>query len=89
MKVFKIFYGPLFYAYAAETQELAVTKFFDEIGNVYTSCDEIPESEWDEKIIKIWVGNGFEKKPFKVSIRESIVGTGPQQIFSNDFTTYS
>ena len=88
MKVFKFYCGELFYAYAAETEELAIEQFIEETGDQFTVCEEIPESEWDKKTIKIWEDNDFDKKPFKTSIRESIVGTNPQQIFSNDFASW-
>lgn len=88
MKVFKFYCGELFYAYAAETKELAIEQFTEETGDQYTAIDEIPESEWDKKIIKIWEDNNFDEKPFKVSIRESIIGTEPQQVFTNDFASF-
>ena len=88
MKVFKFYCGELYYAYAAQTKEQAVEKFIEDTGDQYTVIDEIPESEWDKKIIKIWEDNNFDKKPFKVSIRESILGTEPQQVFTNDFASF-
>lgn len=88
MKVFKFYCGELFYAYVAETKELAIEQFTEETGDQYTAIDEIPESEWDKKIIKIWEDNNFDEKPFKVSIRESIIGTEPQQVFTNDFASF-
>jgi hypothetical protein len=74
------------YAYAAQTKESAIEKFTEDHGEGYTSCDEIPESEWDEKIISIHEDNDFDKEPFKVSIRESIVGTKAQELFTNDLS---
>ena len=88
MKVFKFYCGELYYAYAAQTKEEAIEQFAEETGDQYTAIDEIPESEWDKKMISVWEDNNFDKKPFKNSIRESIVGTEPQQIFSNDFGSW-
>lgn len=88
MRVFKFYCGELYYAYAAQTKEQAIEKFIEDTGDQYTAIDEIPESEWDKKNIKIWDDNNFDKKPFKVSIRESIIGTGPQQVFTNDFASF-
>lgn len=86
MKVFKFYCGEMYYAYAAQTREEAIEKFIEDTGDQFTVCEEIPESEWDKKTIKIWEDNDFDKKPFKISIRESIVGTEAQQIFSNDLS---
>ena len=88
MKVFKIYCGELYYAYAAQTKEQAIEKFIEDTGDQYTAIDEIPESEWDKKIIKIWEDNNFDKTPYKVSVRESIVGTEAQQVFTNDFASF-
>lgn len=88
MKVFKICIGKLYYAYAAHTKEQAIEKFIEDTGDQYTAIDEIPEGEWDKKNIKNWEDNNFDKKPYKVSIRESIVGTKPQQVYTNDYASF-
>lgn len=84
MKVFKFYCGEIYYGYAAQTEELAIQQFIEDTGDEFTMCDEIPENEWDEKTTNIWEDNDFDTKPFKMSIRESIVGKEPQQIFTND-----
>ncbi len=86
MQVFKFHVGALFFAYAAQTKEQAIAQFADEYGhdNDYTSVEEIPESEWDVKMINMWEDNDMSKKPFKTSIREIISGTEPQIVFTND-----
>jgi len=84
MKVFKFYCGELYYAYAALTKEEAIEQFKEETGDQYTVCEEIPEREWDKKMISIWEDNNFDKKPYKISIREAICGTDSQMIFSND-----
>ena len=45
--------------------------------------EEIPESEWDEKIISMWEDNDLETEPYKVSIREQLISR-PCMIFTND-----
>lgn len=84
MKVFKFYCGEMYYAFAAETKELATECFEDEIGDQFTVCEEIPESEWDKKTINVWEDNDLTKKPYKQSIREIIIGTHPQMLFTND-----
>lgn len=84
MKVFKFFIEENFYAYAAQTEEKARYYFNNEIGDDCDKCEEIPESEWDEKTLSIYPDNDFSQEPFKVSIREAICGTGPQFIYTND-----
>lgn len=74
MKVFKFYCGELYYAYAAQTKEEAIEQFTEETGDQYTAIDEIPESEWDKKMISVWEDNNFDKKPYKISIREAICG---------------
>ena len=55
MKVFKITIENYFYAIYAENIEDAITFLSEEIGvfNDYR-IEEIPESEWDKKDIKIY-----------------------------------
>jgi len=88
MKVFKFYCGELYYAFAAETKELAIEAFIEETGDQFTVCEEIPESEWDKKMISIWEDNDFTKKPYKESIREVMCGTEPQMIFTNDTASF-
>jgi hypothetical protein len=84
MKVFKFYQGNIFYAYAASDQSEAYDQFEEEFGGQYTELEEIPESEWDKKIISMWDDNDQSKKPTKISIREAICGTEPHMIYSND-----
>lgn len=88
MKVFKFYCGELYYAYAAQTKEEAIAQFTEETGDQYTVCEEIPESEWDKKMISVWEDNAFSKKPYKISIREAICGVDAQMIFSNDTASW-
>ena len=54
MKVFKFYSGDLHYAYSGHNQEEAKKNLFDEVGEmVIDKIEEIPESEWDKKIIKM------------------------------------
>lgn len=88
MKVFKFYCGEIYYAYAAQTKEQAIEKFTEDTGDQYTVCEEISESEWDKKIIKIYEDNDLSTKPYKISIRESISGTEPQQVYTNDMGSF-
>lgn len=88
MKVFKFYCGEIYYVYAAQTKEEAIEKFTEDTGDQYTVCEEIPESEWDKKIIKIYEDNDLSTKPYKISIRESISGIEPQQVYTNDMGSF-
>ena len=88
MKVFKFYCGNLYYAFAAQTKELAIEAFIEETGDKFTICEEVPESEWDNKIISVWTDNDFSKKPYKISIRDSILGTQEQMIFTNNIASF-
>ena len=88
MKVFKFYCGETIYAFAAETKELAIAEFEEQTGDQFTNIEEIPESEWNEKIISTWEDNNFDNKPFKVSINEIICGKEPQMIFTNDYSNF-
>lgn len=88
MRVFKFYCGEMFYAFAAETKELAIKQFYYEIGDQFTVCEEIPEVEWDNLIINIWEDNDFTQKPYKESIRNLICGNEPQMIFTNDTSSF-
>ena len=89
MKVFKITIENYFYAIYAENIEDAITFLSEEIGvfNDYR-IEEIPESEWDKKDIKIYEDNDTSKEPFYVSIREEIIGNETQLVYTNDFSTF-
>ena len=84
MKAFKIYSDGLYYAYAAMSEELAINQFKEEISDEYEKIEEIPESEWDKKEIKIYEDNDTNGEPFFKSIRDIIWGTDPQMIFTND-----
>ena len=90
MKVFKITIENYFYAIYAENIEDAITFLAEEIGvfNDYR-IEEIPESEWDKKDIKIYEDNDTSKEPFYVSIREEIIGNETQLVYTNDFSTFN
>lgn len=88
MRVFKFYCGQSYYGYAAKTRQSAIDKFTEDIGDEFTVCEEVPEEEWDEKKIKEWEDNDFDKKLNTISIRESINGEDPQLIFSNDTSSW-
>ena len=86
MVVIKFYCGELYYAFAAQTKELATSAFQEQVDENYTSCEEIPEEKWDEKFITIYEDNDISKETWKESIREAICGKEPQMIFTNDDT---
>ena len=88
MKAFKFYCGETFYCFAAKTEELAIAEFEEYTGDEFTNLEEIPKSEWDKKNISIWEDNNFDTEPFLISIKESIVGTEPQLIYTNDFSSF-
>lgn len=89
MKVFKFYSNNLYYAYSGKDEGEARNQLFEEQGEIQIDkSEEIPESEWDEKIINTWEDNDFEKEPYKVSIREEISGESPTLIFTNDFSIF-
>ena len=83
MKVFKFWVSEYFYAYSGETEEQAKELFEEEQGVMPDRVEEIPESEWDEKIISMWKETDLETEPFEVSIRE-VLTEYPCMIFTND-----
>ena len=90
MKVFKITIENYFYATYAENIKDAIAFLSEEIGvfNDY-KIEEIPESEWDKKDIKIYEDNDTSTEPFYVSIREEICGKEAQLVYTNDFSTFN
>lgn len=89
MKVFKFFSDDLYYAYSGLNEQIAKEQLFENFGEMQIDkVEEIPESEWDKKIINIWEDNDMSKKPYKQSIREIMCGSEPQMIFTNDTASF-
>ena len=89
MKVFKITIENYFYAIYAENIDDALMFLSEEIGNFdYSEIQEVHESEWDKRDIKIYEDNDTSKEPFYVSIREEIIGNETQLVYTNDFSTF-
>jgi hypothetical protein len=89
MKVFKFYSKGYYYAYSGETEEEAKDCLLEEVGKIIIDkVKEIPESEWDKKIISIWEGNDYNKKPYKESIRNQMLRNEPQLIFTNDTSMF-
>lgn len=84
MRVFKFFIGEMYYAFAAETKELAIAACNELLGEPIEACEEIPQHQWDKRFIDTWAGSDFSVKPIRFSIREIMTGTEPQMIFTND-----
>ena len=88
MKVFKFYSDDFFYAYSGETEEEAKQALVEDMGDIgIDNVEEIPESQWDEKIIKEWEDNDFEKELMMLSIRD-IIGDTSGMIFTNDYSTF-
>ena len=90
MKVFKFYTDGYIYSIYSKTEEQAATFLQEEIGyfEIEKPTEEIPESEWDRKNIKIYEDNDTSKEPFYVSIREEIIGNETQLVYTNDFSTF-
>ena len=90
MKIFKIKIENYFYAIYAKNINDALIFLSEEIGyfEIEKPTEEIPESEWDRKNIKIYEDNDTSKEPFYVSIREEIIGNETQLVYTNDFSTF-
>lgn len=90
MKVFKFYSEDNYWAYSGETEEAAKAALIEDEGEIdIDKTEEIPESQWDDKIINIWEDNDFEKEPFKSSIREQMFGHNkPQLIFTSDVSSF-
>ena len=88
MKVFKFTCGKYQWAFAAKTKELAIAEFIDQTGEQFTTCEEIPEREWDKKIIRCYEDNDHTKKAYKLSIRDVMCGTDPQLIYTTDNSSF-
>jgi len=86
MIVIKFFQDTYYYAIAAKTVEEASNFYKEEISSEFDKQEEIPNSEFDKKFIKIHEDNNFSKKPYKVSINDVVVGVEPQLVFTNDMS---
>ena len=85
MKVFKFYSGDYYYAYSGHDENEARQTLFDDIGEIeIDKVEEIPESKWDKKVVSTWEDNDLEKEPYKVSIRDNMMGEIPTQVFTND-----
>lgn len=88
MKVFKFYSDDFFYGYSGNTEEEAKQSMIEEMGDIeIDNVEEIPEDKWDDKFIKTWEDNDFEKEPYMLSIRD-IIDDKPGMIFTNDYSTF-
>lgn len=72
-KIFEASVAGAFYVICAKDEQQAKTHLIEEESYEeyhITSVTEIPESEWDNKKIKIWEDNNFETEPFFMTYRE-------------------
>lgn len=85
MKVFKFFSGEYFYGVAAKTQNEAEQHLFEYLHKMpIDKVEEIHESKWNDKFIKMYENDDTEKGAFYVSIREAMCGNEPIIVFTND-----
>ncbi|WP_163321655.1 hypothetical protein [Draconibacterium mangrovi] len=85
MKVFKFKSDDYEYAISGKNEAEAKEAFSEFVGDrEIESTEEIPESKWDEKFITMYEDNDRENEPFKVSIRDEMMGDSPTFIYSND-----
>ena len=86
MKVFKFTSENYHYAFSGkdenEAKEALLEHTWDDL--VIDKVEEIPESEWDEKIIMLREDNDIENEPYYESVREQMCGETPTMIFTND-----
>ena len=84
MKVFKFSRNGTAYTVAAESKESAKQHLIDEYGVKIPNCFEVPESEWDNKDIIMYVDNDSNNEKFYVSIREQISDNVPQLLATTE-----
>lgn len=85
MKVYKFNSSDFIYAYSGQDVGESKKALFEDFGEMeIDKVEEIPESEWDKKTINIWEDNDMTTEPCKVSIRDSMSGNTPVQIFTNE-----
>lgn len=86
MKVLEFQHNGMLYAFFAQTEELAIEEFKENISEVGFTYKEIPQSEWDKETVDVYEDNQFDSKPYKASILDLICGEEPQMIYTNDFS---
>lgn len=72
-KIFEVSVAGAFYAICAKDEQEARKHLIENEGYEeyhITSITEIPESEWDNKKIKVWEDNDFETEPYLMTYRE-------------------
>lgn len=83
MKVFKFSRNGASYTVVASSKEIAKEYLLEEKGVDIPNCFEVPESEWDEKNIVMFVDNDANGDKFYTSIREHLC-SGPELIATSD-----
>lgn len=87
LRVFKFYTkDELFYMYSGRDEEEALENLTDSLCHtlIVSSVKEIPESKWNEKIVKVYEANDIEKKTFMISIHEAMSLDAPQLLATND-----
>ncbi len=84
MNVYKFYSEEHFYAFSGKDEQEAKEALFEYAGEMpIDKVEQIPESEWDEKIIEMYEDNDTDGVQFFVSIREELQNE-PALIFTND-----
>lgn len=83
-KIFEFAQNGKFYSIKAESKNEAVNFLKDEHGIDIKNCYEIPESEWDKPIIKMYEDNNRENEPFLISLREAFNENTTELLCTND-----
>lgn len=87
LKVFLFINDGNEYAICADSVEKAREYYEQNLdGNPDDSVEEIPQSKWDEKFIKEYEENDFEKAPSLISIRDCISSSEPHLVYSTDLS---
>ena len=84
MQVFKFSRNGQSYTIASDSKESARQHLNDEYGVNIPNCFEIPESEWDNRDIKMYVDNDPSKDKFLTSIREQMPKSGTQLLATTE-----
>lgn len=85
MKVFEFKSEGFRCAFSGRNEVEASEALFEATGGMdIDEVKEIPESEWDEKRIKMHENDDPETKPYYVSIRDILHEDAPMMIYSND-----
>lgn len=84
MRVFRFRTDEHQYVISGVNEEAAHEEFYDLGLGPLVSCEEVPESEWDERYIKLYEDNDTSTEPFYCSIRELLSEFSSELISTTD-----